>query len=97
MALSTEARVNNQNADGQSDGFCGVPLAAPGDCGFNAIAAQSAVRRKAKVIDIQPKIAKLAASLRARCVIWLKKNSSWQASWYIGPWLQRKQKGLDGA
>ena len=51
-----------------------------GDCGFRCLAGSNALRQGATVAKLEPKIAKVALSLRAKATDWLDGN---QAAWVL--------------
>jgi hypothetical protein len=60
-------------------------LGGTGDCGFRAVIAQNAMRLKGNAADVESKVPQRAASLRTKCVNWLKANDCWHESFYVDP------------
>ncbi|CAE7226261.1 unnamed protein product, partial [Symbiodinium sp. CCMP2456] len=58
-------------------------LGGVGDCGFRCLPASNAVRQGATPEQLQPKIGKVALSLRTRAAEWLESNQgAWALEWY---------------
>ena len=54
-----------------------------GDCGFRCLAGSNALRLGATVEKLEPKIAKVALSLRTKAADWLEGNqAAWVLEWY---------------
>ena len=54
-----------------------------GDCGFRCLAGSNALRQGATVDKLEPKIAKIALSLRTKAADWLEGNqAAWVLEWY---------------
>lgn len=85
-ALKTK-EVTSRSSSNWPDDTLNWDLGGAGDCGFRALAAARAVRKAgtAKIPEIQQKIAKMAVTLRTRCIIELKKKASFKQGWYVDP------------
>lgn len=81
-AAKTDARYQN-GPDNVQMWDCG----GHGDCGFRSVAASVSARNKKSKSqeEILQRIEKLALSLRAKSVAFLKKDSSWHESWFKDP------------
>lgn len=60
-------------------------LAGNGGCGLRCLMAQNALRHKKPRADIGSKVQKLARSLRAKAVEFLKSDTEWRKDWLVDP------------